>query len=669
MHPAKSVAAQLSPPDGGFGWVVVLGSCLIHVVADGVTYSFGAMFPVLLAVFNAGESATGAVGSTLFGVTLIIGPIAGALVNRFGCRPVTCAGGVIATLGTILSIFSPNIPVMILTFGVIGGFGFGLIYLPAIVSVTQWFEARRSLATGIAVCGSGLGTVIFGWLAPLLVDEYNWDGALLFIAGIIFNCCVFGALFRPVEYDVVAVLEPTAPEGDEDTADAESLDSPQDELTELKAIEPSPRKQKISTVSLGDRVGGNGVLSPISMLSARSETHLHFEEQKARKLSRSGASRHGSMRLTSSHGNVHGRSRLRLTEVGKDGSVTEVTEVGLTSPFTRKDALYTGSLSNMALFREDKEKYKASVLDLSKATGVEPGTVVSVEDGLSHTSVKLTWYTKATSVFAEMMDPTLLRDWVFIWFSISNFFTSLAFQVPYIYLVDKGEKEVGMPYADASWLLSIIGIANIVGRIGFGYLSDQPRVNRLWLYNIAVMIAGAAMCVMFLCDNALKLQLFATFFGTFIGAFVTLTPVILVDLFGIERLTNAFGILLLFQGIAAFAGPPLAGLMRESSGNYDTAFIAFGFMMAGSGLMLFLIPCVKSMENACMNKRRKSVGTIVQYSKTAVNGSSTAGSAQNGGPSEHVQLLGKQDGKAGLVLPQIQINDRRASATPGAVIA
>lgn len=36
--------------------------------------------------------------------------------------------------------------------------GFGLIYLPAIVSVTMYFEKYRSLATGIAVCGSGFGT-------------------------------------------------------------------------------------------------------------------------------------------------------------------------------------------------------------------------------------------------------------------------------------------------------------------------------------------------------------------------------------------------------------------------------------------------------------------------------------------------------------------------------
>ena len=48
--------------------------------------------------------------------------------------------------------------------GVLTGLGFGLIYLPAIVSVSIYFEKKRAFATGIAVCGSGLGTFIF---APL----------------------------------------------------------------------------------------------------------------------------------------------------------------------------------------------------------------------------------------------------------------------------------------------------------------------------------------------------------------------------------------------------------------------------------------------------------------------------------------------------------------------
>lgn len=74
-----------------------------------------------------------------------------------------------------------------------------MIYLPAIVSVTCYFEKYRSLATGIAVCGSGLGTFIFAPLTEFFVNEYGWRGAILLIASLVLQCTTFGALFRPVE--------------------------------------------------------------------------------------------------------------------------------------------------------------------------------------------------------------------------------------------------------------------------------------------------------------------------------------------------------------------------------------------------------------------------------------------------------------------------------------
>ena len=46
---------------------------------------------------------------------------------------------------------SPNVPLLMLTYGVIGGFGLGLIYLPAVVAVGYYFESKRALATGISV--------------------------------------------------------------------------------------------------------------------------------------------------------------------------------------------------------------------------------------------------------------------------------------------------------------------------------------------------------------------------------------------------------------------------------------------------------------------------------------------------------------------------------------
>lgn len=81
----------------------------------------------------------------------------------------------------------------------ITGVGFGLIYLPAIVSVGYYFSTKRAFATGIAVCGSGMGAFVFAPLTQFLLETYDWKGALLIIAGMALNCAVFGALMRPLE--------------------------------------------------------------------------------------------------------------------------------------------------------------------------------------------------------------------------------------------------------------------------------------------------------------------------------------------------------------------------------------------------------------------------------------------------------------------------------------
>lgn len=73
-----------------------------------------------------------------------------------------------------------------------------MIYLPAIVSVTCYFEKYRSLATGIAVCGSGLGTFIFSPLIDYLVVNRGWTDTLIVISGLVLMCTVFGMLFRPL---------------------------------------------------------------------------------------------------------------------------------------------------------------------------------------------------------------------------------------------------------------------------------------------------------------------------------------------------------------------------------------------------------------------------------------------------------------------------------------
>ena len=75
------------------------------------------------------------------------------------------------------------------------GFGLGMTYLPAIVCVAYYFDQKRSLAIGIACCGSGIGTFIFGSLAGILLKTFGWRGGMLIEAGLVLNCVAFGMIF------------------------------------------------------------------------------------------------------------------------------------------------------------------------------------------------------------------------------------------------------------------------------------------------------------------------------------------------------------------------------------------------------------------------------------------------------------------------------------------
>ena len=65
------------------------------------------------------------------------------------------------------------------------------------------------------------------------------------------------------------------------------------------------------------------------------------------------------------------------------------------------------------------------------------------------------------------------------------------------------------------------------------------------------------------CTDLHTQRMFCAVFGITSGAYVGLTSVVLVDLLGLDKLTNAFGLLLLFQGIASVMGPPIIGRLYK----------------------------------------------------------------------------------------------------------
>lgn len=60
---------------------------------------------------------------------------------------------------------------LVVGYGVLGGFGLGLAYIVPIAMLQKWFPDRRGLLTGLAVGGFGFGAVITSPVAQKLIDD------------------------------------------------------------------------------------------------------------------------------------------------------------------------------------------------------------------------------------------------------------------------------------------------------------------------------------------------------------------------------------------------------------------------------------------------------------------------------------------------------------------
>ena len=84
------------------------------------------------------------------------------------------SGAVIAALGLGLGSITKSLAGLIITYSIVTGVGFGLMYIPSIVAVANHFTRQRSLAIGICLCGAGVGTFALSPLETEITGHYGW---------------------------------------------------------------------------------------------------------------------------------------------------------------------------------------------------------------------------------------------------------------------------------------------------------------------------------------------------------------------------------------------------------------------------------------------------------------------------------------------------------------
>jgi len=141
----------------------------------------------------------------------------------------------------------------------------------------------------------------------------------------------------------------------------------------------------------------------------------------------------------------------------------------------------------------------------------------------------------------------------------------------------------GTPVQDAqstaAYVLSLVLISSLVGRLLMGWLAD--RFPKKYVMLLIYLIVACSIPLLFLASSQPFLYLFAILFGIGLGGDYMIIPLMAAELFGVKVLGRLMGVVLTADGVAEALAPVIVAKTRDTSGSYAVGFsilIALAFI-------------------------------------------------------------------------------------------
>ncbi|XP_036894793.1 monocarboxylate transporter 1 [Sturnira hondurensis] len=245
MPPAVGGPVGYTPPDGGWGWAVVIGA----FISIGFSYAFPksitVFFKEIEGIFNATTSEVSWISSIMLAVMYAGGPISSILVNKYGSRPVMIVGGCLSGCGLVAASFCNSVKELYVCIGVIGGLGLAFNLNPALTMIGKYFYKRRPLANGLAMAGSPVFLCTLAPLNQVFFGIFGWRGSFLILGGLLLNCCVAGSLMRPIGPPPAKLEKYHSKEAFQEAGKSDAKQVAGDANTDLIGGNPKKEKQSV----------------------------------------------------------------------------------------------------------------------------------------------------------------------------------------------------------------------------------------------------------------------------------------------------------------------------------------------------------------------------------------------------------------------------------------
>ncbi len=191
----------------GTGWPVVGASVV------GLFFHFGSLLVVTFSLFlkplsehfNWNRTQV-SLAFTLACLTALCSMlVVGWLTDRYGARRVIVISMLLfGVLFASLSLLTPHLWVLYTIFAILGLLGPGTSAVPHASLISRWFTARRGLALGVMMCGTGTGGILWPMIGQGLIDRVGWQVSYALLGGAV--------LLLAVPVLLLFLKEPSQPE-------------------------------------------------------------------------------------------------------------------------------------------------------------------------------------------------------------------------------------------------------------------------------------------------------------------------------------------------------------------------------------------------------------------------------------------------------------------------
>lgn len=179
----------------------------------------------------------------------------------------------------------------------------------------------------------------------------------------------------------------------------------------------------------------------------------------------------------------------------------------------------------------------------------------------------------------------VLRMKTFYFLTVGHAVPAFSYSVVLTQLIPHLESQ-GISSAAASTGVMLLAIFGIASKIIFGRLSET--ITARWAMAISLAIQSVGLLLLIVVGGSNAVWIVIAFYGMGFGAMGALIPLTVTEAYGMRHFGSILGVTSMAGVIPMIIGPPMAGIVFDTYGNYDVAFAIMAVTFAIGTLAMVL---------------------------------------------------------------------------------